>query len=113
MGPARVDTALWGASRIPTHFRGMKSITLLLLACAAADAAGPACSSGIDDDVDTQQCFGWCNPITADAHCEFCKVWAGAAFPHLRELARRRLTRPRVCSREAFPHLRDSLRVAP
>jgi hypothetical protein len=33
------------------------------------------CSSGIDgDDVDTQQCFGWCSPIAADAHCEWCKV---------------------------------------
>eukprot|EP00962_Isochrysis_galbana_P054386 scaffold25905_cov118-Isochrysis_galbana.AAC.2 len=63
-------------AKVPSPRRGT-ALAALLLSCLGVATSSPVCSSGIDgDDVDTQQCFGWCNPITADAHCQWCKVSA-------------------------------------
>ena len=59
----------------------MRGAIFLLLASlrAAAGAAGDYCASDFPDDVYTESCYGWCDVLSAESHCAYCKC-RGCAF---------------------------------
>ena len=64
------------------HVTGrMRRAIFLLLASlrAAAGAAGDYCASDFPDDVYTESCYGWCDVLSAESHCAYCKC-RGCAF---------------------------------